>query len=120
VGGSLCEAINGTSTRANMTRLYGWAPRGQRLVAKVPHGHWQTATFLAAFNDRIEAPRLFDGPINGERFLAYVEQLLVPTLKADRTKEKRCDARSAPRAHVCYSRPNIRPTSIRSSRRSPS
>ena len=65
-----------------MTRLYGWAPRGRRLVAKIPHGHWKTATFLAALrNDRIEAPCLFDGPINGERFLAYVEQFLVPTLK---------------------------------------
>lgn len=67
-----------------MTRLYGWAPRGRRLVAKVPHGHWKTATFLAALrNDRIEAPCLFDGPINGERFLAYVEQFLVPTLKPE-------------------------------------
>jgi putative transposase len=65
-----------------MTRLYGWAPRGERLIAKIPHGHWQTATFLAALrNDRIDAPCLFDGPINGERFLAYVEQVLVPTLK---------------------------------------
>ena len=65
-----------------MTRLYGWAPRGRRLVAKVPHGHWQTATFLAALrNDRIEAPCLFDGPINGERFLAYIGQFLAPTLK---------------------------------------
>jgi putative transposase len=74
--------IDETWTKTNMTRLYGWAPRGQRLVAKVPHGHWQTATFLAALrNDRIEAPCLFDGPINGERFLAYVEQFLVPTLK---------------------------------------
>ena len=64
-----------------MTRLYGWAPRGKRLVDKVPHGHWKTATFLAALrNDRIDAPCLFDGPINGERFLAYVEQFLVPTL----------------------------------------
>ena len=51
-----------------MTRLYGWAPRGERLVAKVPHGHWKTTTFLAALrNDRIDAPCLFDGPINGER-----------------------------------------------------
>jgi putative transposase len=74
--------IDETWTKTNMTRLYGWAPRGQRLVAKIPHGHWQTATFLAALrNDRIEAPCLFDGPINGERFLAYVEQFLVPTLK---------------------------------------
>src|SRR5271155_4977537 len=52
------------------------------LVAKVPHGHWKTATFLAALHkDRIEAPCLFEGPINGERFRAYVEQFLVPTLK---------------------------------------
>ena len=65
-----------------MTRTHGWAPRGERLVAKVPHGHWKTATFLAALrHDRIDAPCLFDGPINGERFLAYVEQALVPTLK---------------------------------------
>ena len=66
-----------------MTRLYGWAPRGKRLIDKVPHGHWKTATFLAALrSDRIDAPCLFDGPINGERFRAYVEQFLVPTLKA--------------------------------------
>ena len=68
--------------KTNMTRLHGWAPRGQRLIAKVPHGHWQTATFLAALrHDRIEAPCLLDGPINGQRFLAYVKQFLVPTLK---------------------------------------
>ena len=66
-----------------MARLYGWAPRGERLIDKVPHGHWQTATFLAALrSDRIDAPCLFDGRINGERFRAYVEQVLVPTLKA--------------------------------------
>jgi len=65
-----------------MTRLSGWAPRGQRLVDKVPHGYWKTTTFLAALrNDRLEAPCIFDGPINGERFRAYVEQFLVPTLK---------------------------------------
>lgn len=73
--------IDETWTKTNMTRLYGWAPRGRRLVDKVPHGHWKTATFLAALrNDRIDAPCLFDGPINGERFLAYVEQFLIPTL----------------------------------------
>ena len=66
----------------NMTRTHGWAPRGRRLVGKVPHGYWTTSTFLAALrHDRIEAPCLFEGPINGERFLAYVEQSLVPTLK---------------------------------------
>ncbi len=76
--------IDETWTKTNMTRLHGWAPKGRRLIDKVPHGHWKTATFLAALrNDRIEAPCLFDGPINGERFLAYVEQFLVPTLKRD-------------------------------------
>ena len=65
-----------------MTRTHGWAPCGERLVDKVPHGHWQTSTFLAALrHDRIEAPCLFNGPINGERFRAYIEQFLVPTLK---------------------------------------
>ena len=65
-----------------MTRLRSWAPKGERLVDKVPHGRWKTATFPAALrNDRIDAPCLFDGPINGERFRAYVEQFLVPTLK---------------------------------------
>ena len=74
--------IDETWTKTNMTRLRGWAPKGQRLVDKVPHGRWKTATFLAALrNDRIDAPCLFDGPINGERFRAYVEQFLVPTLK---------------------------------------
>lgn len=56
--------------------------RGERLRDKVPHGHWKTSTFLAALrHDGIAAPCLFDGPINGERFLAYVEQILVPALK---------------------------------------
>src|ERR1700732_3231180 len=65
-----------------MTRLRGWAPRGERLVDKVPHGKWKTATFLAALRkDRIDAPCLFDGPINGERFHAYVERFLARTLK---------------------------------------
>ena len=74
--------IDETWAKKNMTRLYAWAARGKRLVDKVPHGHWKTATFLAALrNDRIDAPCLFDGPINGERFHAYVEQFLVPTLK---------------------------------------
>ena len=74
--------IDETWTKTNMTRLYGWAPRGERLIDKVPQGKWKTATFLAALrNDRIEAPCVFDGPINGERFRAYVEQFLIPTLK---------------------------------------
>lgn len=57
------------------------APRGQRLVASVPHGHWTTSTFLAALrHDAITAPCVIDGPINGETFAAYVEQFSIPTL----------------------------------------
>ena len=71
-----------TWAKTNMTRSHGRAPRGKRLVAKVPHGRWRTLTFLAALrSDRIDAPCVLDGPINGESFLAYVEQMLVPTLK---------------------------------------
>ena len=65
-----------------MAPLRGWAPRGERLPAKVPYGHWNTMTFIAALrHDRIEAPWLLDRPINAERFLAYVEAVLVPTLR---------------------------------------
>ena len=74
--------IDETWAKTNMTRTHGRAPRGERLVAKVPHGHWRTLTFLAALRrDRIDAPCVIDGPINGESFLAYVEQVLVPALK---------------------------------------
>ena len=65
-----------------MAPLRGWAPRGQRLIAKVPQGKWKTMTFLAALrHDGIDAPWLLDGPINGERFRTYVEKVLLPTLK---------------------------------------
>ena len=65
-----------------MTRTRGWHRRGKRLVAKIPHGHWKTLTFIAALRGgRITAPLVLDGPINGEAFLAYVEQVLAPTLK---------------------------------------
>jgi len=64
-----------------MAPLRGWAPRGARLVAEVPYGHWKTLTFVAALrHDRIEAPWVLDGPINGECFKTYVETVLVPTL----------------------------------------
>ncbi len=75
--------IDETWTKTNMAPLRGWAPRGARLPAKVPWGHWNTMTFIAALrHDRIDAPWLLDGPVNGERFRAYVEQVLVPTLAA--------------------------------------
>ena len=74
--------IDETWTRTNMAPLRGWAPRGERLEAKVPHGHWKTMTFLAALRrDRVDAAWLFDGPINGESFRLYVEKVLVPTLR---------------------------------------
>ena len=74
--------IDETWIKTNMAPIRGWGPRGARLVARVPQGHWKTLTFLAALRcDRLTAPAVFDGPINGESFLAYVEQILVPTLR---------------------------------------
>ena len=70
-----------TWAKTNMTRTRGWSPRGTPLLAKVPHGHWKTLTFLAGLrHDRIVAPCVIDGPINGDLFTAYAEQVLVPTL----------------------------------------
>lgn len=74
--------IDETWTKTNMAPLRGWAPCGQRLKAKVPFKRWKTMTFLAALrHDRIDAPWLVNGPINGQRFQIYVEQVLVPTLR---------------------------------------
>ena len=73
--------LDETGTKTNMTRLRGRAPRGQRLVAAVPYGHWKTSTFIAALrHDRMDAPLVLDGAMNGEAFRAYVEQFLAPTL----------------------------------------
>ena len=67
-----------------MAPLRGWAPRGMRLKAKVPHRRWKTTTFLAALrHDRIDAPWVLDGPIDGESFRTYIEKVLVPTLMPD-------------------------------------
>jgi transposase len=74
--------IDETWTRTDMAALRGWAPRGQRLAAKVPHGRWKTMTFLAALrHDRIEAPWFIEGPIDGESFRTYIERVLRPTLR---------------------------------------
>jgi transposase len=74
--------IDETWAKTNMTRRHGRSPRGTRLVAHAPQGRWRTLTFLAALRtDRIDAPCVIDGPINGQSFLAYVEQVLVPTLR---------------------------------------
>jgi len=74
--------IDETWARTDMAALRGWAPRGQRLPTKVPHGRWKTMTFLAALrHDRIEAPWFLEGPIDGESFRLYVEKVLLPTLR---------------------------------------
>ena len=80
--------IDETWIKTNMAPLRGWGPRGQRLDARVPHGHWKTLTFIAALRCAMTAsmhPSLsrigvIDGPINGDIFTAYVEKVLVPTL----------------------------------------
>ena len=78
--------VDETWAKTNMTRLHGRCKVGQRLVAKVPHGHWKTLTFVAGLRcDGIVAPRIFDRPINAISFaisfLAWVTQFLVPTLR---------------------------------------
>ncbi len=75
--------IDDTWAKTNMVRPRGRSPKGTRLVANVPHGHWKTTTFLAALRIRgLTAPLVIDGAINGDLFLAYVQQHLVPTLRA--------------------------------------
>jgi transposase len=76
--------IDETSLNTNMVRLYGRCPCGVRLIDHVPFGHWETMTFVSALrHDGMVAPMLIEGPMNGELFLAYVEQCLVPTLKPE-------------------------------------
>ncbi len=74
--------IDETGASTKMARLRGRAPRGQRCRAPIPHGHWKTITFVAALRlCGLTAPMVLDGPMNGPAFLAYVEQVLVPTLR---------------------------------------
>ena len=73
--------IDETWASTNMARRYGRAPRGERLRAGVPHGHWKTTTFVAGLRlTGLVAPFVLDGPINRDAFEAYVEQVLVPEL----------------------------------------
>ena len=73
--------IDETWTKTNMTRIRGRAPCGKRLVGAIPHGHWKTSTFIAGLrHDRVVAPLMLDGAINGDAFRACVEQFLAPTL----------------------------------------
>ena len=75
--------VDETWAKTNMTRSHGWSARGRPLKATAPHGRWRTMTFIAGLrHDGITAPFVLDGPINGAWFRAWVEQMLVPTLKA--------------------------------------
>ena len=74
--------IDETAVTTKMVRHYGRAPRGERLVASVPHGHWKTLTFVAALRiDGLTAPTVIDGAMDGPSFLAYVSQVLAPALR---------------------------------------
>src|SRR5438067_3220387 len=74
--------IDETAVTTNMIRLNGWNPCGERLVSDAPMGHWDTVTFIAGLRQTgIVAPMVIKGAMNGEAFLAYIEQCLVPTLK---------------------------------------
>ena len=73
--------IDETGASTKMARLWGRARRGQRCRAAIPHGHWKTTTFTAGLRlEGLTAPMVLDGPMTGVAFLAYVEQVLVPTL----------------------------------------
>ena len=74
--------IDETSASTKMARLRGRARKGERCRAPVPHGHWKTTTFTAGLRlDRLTAPMLLDGPMNGPAFLAYAKQVLAPELR---------------------------------------
>ena len=79
-GGYVFVDESGVTT--NLLRRYGRSPRGLRLRDYTPCGHWQTHTVIAALRvDGLDAPAVFDGPLDNPTFLAYVEQVLVPTLR---------------------------------------
>jgi transposase len=74
--------LDETGANTKLTRLYGRARRGCRVIAKIPHGHWKTTTFVGALRmGGFAAPLVVDGPMNGAVFRAYVEQQLAPTLR---------------------------------------
>ena len=75
--------IDETSASTKMARLYGRCARGQRLRSSLPHGHWKTTTFVAGLRlSGFTAPMVLDGPMTGPWFVAYVEQVLAPTLRS--------------------------------------
>ena len=75
--------IDETGLSTKMARLRGRCPKGERLFASIPHGHWRTTTFVAGLRlGGLDAPMVLDGPMNREAFLAYVAQVLAPTLRS--------------------------------------
>tara|TARA_S200002703_G_C3733840_1_gene225576 strand:+ start:244 stop:810 length:567 start_codon:yes stop_codon:yes gene_type:complete len=75
--------IDETGASTKMARLRGWSPRGERCRSPIPHGHWKTTTFVGALRvSGMTAPMTLDGAMNGPAFTAYVEQVLVPTLRS--------------------------------------
>jgi transposase len=76
--------LDETGTTTTMTRRYGWGPKGERVVDATPWGHWKITTFVAGLRaSGVIAPMVLDGPMTGEVFRAYVEQVLVPELSPD-------------------------------------
>lgn len=74
--------LDETGANTKMASRFGWGKKSSRVIDYVPHGHWNTTTFVAAIRTTgLTAPTVLDGPMNGEFFLAYVEQQLVPTLR---------------------------------------
>lgn len=75
--------VDETWASTNMARRYGWGPTSERVIGRTPHGHWKTTTFVAALrSDGLTAPMVIDGAMTGDHLVAYVEQVLAPTLRA--------------------------------------
>jgi transposase len=92
--------VDETWASTNMTRRYGRAPVGRRLVCAVPHGHWKTTTFVAALRAHgLTAPMVIDGAVTGDLFVAYARQVLAPTLRAGDVVMDNL---------VCHKRPEVR------------
>jgi transposase len=74
--------LDETWATTNMARRYGWGPTHERVVGRVPHGHWKTTTFVAALRaGGLTAPMVIDGAMTGDLFVAYARQVLAPTLR---------------------------------------
>ena len=95
--------VDETSVKTNMAKTAGWAPCGQRLVDHAPFGHWRTQTVVAALrHDRLDAPWVIDGAMNGERFARYTETQLVPALReGDVVILDNLSSHKAPAAAAC-------------------